>query len=203
MSLFYGQTGGYLKSSGHCSTCWTPFYFKITPSVQSFLPFWSKQNLSIRSCRRRRLVGHIDCRKDTSVHNELRRNKQSQSEDTTTSEVYNHVNRQYSRIWHCMPCHPGVQWQVLDPTHSPPFRHFCRQLAEGQNTRLNIRGAIKSQRWELKKWLRLDRTRQPLQKITINVSIQLLSSAYTSSPPTKFSSSSWKILSRSQARRDM
>lgn len=32
-----------------------------------------------------------------------------------------------------MPRHPGAQWQTLAPTHSPPFKHFCRQLAERHN----------------------------------------------------------------------
>lgn len=34
-----------------------------------------------------------------------------------------------------MPCHPGAQWQVLGPTHSPPFRHFCKQLAANNTKR--------------------------------------------------------------------
>lgn len=51
----------------------TPSCFKLTLHDQLFLPFGSKENLRIRSGRRRRSVGHIDCRRDTSVHRELRK----------------------------------------------------------------------------------------------------------------------------------
>lgn len=48
-----------------------------------FLPFWNKENRSIRSGRRRRLAGHIGCRKDTSVHRELRINTETKGQTFT------------------------------------------------------------------------------------------------------------------------
>lgn len=57
-----------------------------------------------------------------------------------------------SRIWHSMPCHPGAQWQVLAPTHSPPFRHFCRQLAgkATQDVTLELQSSPEKDDWRLK-----------------------------------------------------
>lgn len=116
----------------------TPSCYKLTLHDQSFLPFGSKENLRIRSGRRRRWVGHIDCRRDTSVHRELRKQTITQecivwiSQESKRLPTVSCILFRYSRIWHNMPCHPGAQWQVFEPTHSPPFRHFCRQLAERQ-----------------------------------------------------------------------
>lgn len=116
----------------------TPSCFKLTLHDQLFLPFGSKENLRIRSGRRRRWVGHIDCRRDTSVHRELRKQTITQecivwiSQESKRLPTVLCILLGYSRIWHNMPCHPGAQWQTFEPTHSPPFRHFCRQLAERQ-----------------------------------------------------------------------
>lgn len=38
------------------------------------------------------------------------------------------------RIWQRVPFQPGRQWQLFGPTHSPPFKHFCRHTAGGTET---------------------------------------------------------------------
>lgn len=43
-------------------------------------------------------------------------------------------DRNHLRIWQRVPLQPGLQWQVFGPTHSPPFKHFCRQTAGGTET---------------------------------------------------------------------
>lgn len=43
----------------------------------------------------------------------------------------------YSRIWQRVPCHPGAQRQALALTHSPPFKHSCKQLAGRQRSEVS------------------------------------------------------------------
>lgn len=55
----------------------------------------------------------------------------------------------YSRIWHSVPRHPGAQRQALSPMHSPPFKHFCRQLAgrtedRGLSARPDVSPSVRS-----------------------------------------------------------
>lgn len=123
--------------------------FEELQFLQHFFPspFSSKANRRIRCDRRTRWVADSGFRRDTSAHTELR--------SSTTQTICRHGKLQsecanvqrdfaaslpnvmkgmfwlgYSRVWQSIPCHPGAQWHVLAPTHSPPFRHFCRQLAE-------------------------------------------------------------------------
>lgn len=112
-----------------------------------FSPSLSKMTRRIHCGRRTHWVEHSGCRRDTSAHTGLRDNKKHRATNMSAGVGAVMVCFRvfwllafglwlgYLRIWHNIPCHPAAQWHVLAPTHSPPFRHLCRQLAvEGDKT---------------------------------------------------------------------
>lgn len=102
----------------------TPSCFKRALHDQSFLPFGSKENLRIRSGRRRRSVGHIGCRRDTSVHRELR--KQAITQENSA----NRANFHQPFCVFCLDTHGSDTTCLATPEHNG--------RCSNQHTRLHL-----------------------------------------------------------------